>query len=193
MRSRLPKTCRNMLLRSSRAWCEMNSFQRRKPNCESEDDRTLHRFTARTADGSRCKGGGCASGGTAKHPVTVCRSAARGHQNPLPQQKKKAAVPISSACSGSDRLIWCLSRPARSRLCRVSSTASSKKEANSSSWTTRRPELGARASSQRAGESIRARYAMQIDLYRRALEAATGKHVKEAYLYLTNLGETIEM
>ena len=42
-------------------------------------------------------------------------------------------------------------------------------------------------------ESIRARYAMQIDLYRRALEAATGKHVKEAYLYLTNLGETIEM
>lgn len=42
-------------------------------------------------------------------------------------------------------------------------------------------------------ESIRTRYAMQIDLYRRALEAATGKHVKEAYLYLTNLGETIEM
>ena len=42
-------------------------------------------------------------------------------------------------------------------------------------------------------EGIRARYAMQIDLYRRALEAATGKHVKEAYLYLTNLGETIEM
>lgn len=42
-------------------------------------------------------------------------------------------------------------------------------------------------------ESIRARYAMQIDLYRRALEAATGKPVKEAYLYLTNLGETIEM
>lgn len=42
-------------------------------------------------------------------------------------------------------------------------------------------------------ESIRERYAMQIDLYRRALEAATGKHVKEAYLYLTNLGETIEM
>lgn len=42
-------------------------------------------------------------------------------------------------------------------------------------------------------ESIRARYAMQIDLYRRALEAATGKPVKEAYLYLTNIGETIEM
>lgn len=42
-------------------------------------------------------------------------------------------------------------------------------------------------------ESIRTRYAMQIDLYRRALEAATGKHVKEAYLYLTNIGETIEM
>lgn len=42
-------------------------------------------------------------------------------------------------------------------------------------------------------ESIRARYAMQINLYRRALEAATGKHVKEAYLYLTNIGETIEM
>ena len=42
-------------------------------------------------------------------------------------------------------------------------------------------------------ESIRERYAMQIDLYRRALEAATGKPVKEAYLYLTNIGETIEM
>ena len=42
-------------------------------------------------------------------------------------------------------------------------------------------------------EGIRARYAMQIDLYRRALEAATGKPVKEAYLYLTNIGETIEM
>ncbi len=42
-------------------------------------------------------------------------------------------------------------------------------------------------------ESIKARYALQIDLYRRALEAATGKRVKEAYLYLTNSGETIEM
>ena len=42
-------------------------------------------------------------------------------------------------------------------------------------------------------ESIRERYALQIDLYRRALEAATGKRVKEAYLYLTNIGETIEM
>ncbi len=42
-------------------------------------------------------------------------------------------------------------------------------------------------------ESIRARYAAQINLYRRALEEATGKRVKEAYLYLTNIGEIIEM
>lgn len=37
------------------------------------------------------------------------------------------------------------------------------------------------------------RYRTQIDLYRRALTAASGKPVKEAYLYLTDIGETIEM
>ncbi len=42
-------------------------------------------------------------------------------------------------------------------------------------------------------ESIRKRYAAQINLYRRALEEATGKRVKEAYLYLINIGEIIEM
>lgn len=40
---------------------------------------------------------------------------------------------------------------------------------------------------------IRKRYQTQIELYRRALTSATGKPVKEAYLYLTNIGETIEM
>ena len=40
---------------------------------------------------------------------------------------------------------------------------------------------------------IRQRYRTQIELYRRALAAATGKTVKEAYLYLTNIGEAIEM
>lgn len=40
---------------------------------------------------------------------------------------------------------------------------------------------------------IRQRYQTQIDLYRRALTASTGKSVKEAYLYLTNIGEAIEL
>ena len=40
---------------------------------------------------------------------------------------------------------------------------------------------------------IAARYKLQIDLYRQALEAATGKPVKEAYLYLTNTGTLINM
>lgn len=40
---------------------------------------------------------------------------------------------------------------------------------------------------------LRERYRTQIELYSRALTAATGKQVKEAYLYLTDLGETIEM
>ncbi len=48
-------------------------------------------------------------------------------------------------------------------------------------------ELAARRS------EIQERYRTQIDLYRKALTAATGKHVKEAYLYLTNIGESIEM
>ena len=54
---------------------------------------------------------------------------------------------------------------------------------------------GVRSEDELAGreERIRARYATQIELYKKALEAATGKKVKEAYLYLTNIGETIAM
>ena len=36
-------------------------------------------------------------------------------------------------------------------------------------------------------------YRVQIDIYRRALETTTGKKVKEAYLYLTDSGELVEM
>ena len=36
-------------------------------------------------------------------------------------------------------------------------------------------------------------YRVQMDIYRRALETATGKTVKEAYLYLTDSGELVEM
>ena len=35
------------------------------------------------------------------------------------------------------------------------------------------------------------RYQMQMELYREALEEATGKTVKESYLFLTNLGKVI--
>ena len=42
----------------------------------------------------------------------------------------------------------------------------------------------------RKGE-IASRYSLQIELYRRALEESTGKEVKEACLYLTNIGEVI--
>ena len=54
---------------------------------------------------------------------------------------------------------------------------------------------GLRSKDELAGreEGIRARYATQIELYKKALETATGKRVKEAYLYLTNIGETIAM
>lgn len=37
------------------------------------------------------------------------------------------------------------------------------------------------------------RYRMQIDLYRQALEAASGKKVKDAYLYMTDVGQIIKM
>ena len=37
------------------------------------------------------------------------------------------------------------------------------------------------------------RYRTQIRIYRKALEASTGKKVKEAYIYLLNCGEAIEM
>lgn len=40
---------------------------------------------------------------------------------------------------------------------------------------------------------LRKTYAAQMEIYRRALETATGMPVRETYLYLTNLGETIRM
>ena len=44
---------------------------------------------------------------------------------------------------------------------------------------------------QRRKGEIAARYSLQMELYRRALEEATGKEVKEACLYLTNIGEIV--
>ncbi len=41
--------------------------------------------------------------------------------------------------------------------------------------------------------AIKANYQTQIELYKDALQAATGKPVKEAYLYLTNIGVAIEI
>ncbi len=40
---------------------------------------------------------------------------------------------------------------------------------------------------------LRRTYAAQMEIYRRALEAATDMPVREAYLYLMNLGETLDM
>ena len=40
---------------------------------------------------------------------------------------------------------------------------------------------------------IKSMYEMQIDIYRDALETVTGKEVKEAYLYLTRIGEALEI
>ena len=40
---------------------------------------------------------------------------------------------------------------------------------------------------------IKERYRVQMDIYRDALEAATGMKVRESYLYLTNLGMTVDM
>lgn len=40
---------------------------------------------------------------------------------------------------------------------------------------------------------LRKTYAAQMEIYRRALETATGMPVRETYLYLTNLGETLRM
>ncbi|MCR5034106.1 MAG: UvrD-helicase domain-containing protein [Clostridia bacterium] len=45
----------------------------------------------------------------------------------------------------------------------------------------------------RTAEDIRQTYADQIDLYRKALEGATGKPVKEAYLFLFDTGEFVPM
>ncbi|MBQ1422365.1 MAG: PD-(D/E)XK nuclease family protein, partial [Firmicutes bacterium] len=40
---------------------------------------------------------------------------------------------------------------------------------------------------------VKERYSVQMDIYRRAITSATGLEVKEAYLYLTNLGLTVDM
>ena len=45
----------------------------------------------------------------------------------------------------------------------------------------------------REKQRIASHYQTQIDIYRRALEAATGKPVKEAYIYLTDCGEVVEL
>ena len=42
-------------------------------------------------------------------------------------------------------------------------------------------------------EQIKETYAKQIELYKKAIEEGTGKKVKEAYLYLTNFNEVIEI
>ena len=40
---------------------------------------------------------------------------------------------------------------------------------------------------------VKERYSVQMDIYRRAIEEATGMEVSESYLYLTNLGLTVSM
>ena len=40
---------------------------------------------------------------------------------------------------------------------------------------------------------VKERYSVQMDIYRKAIVSATGLEVKEAYLYLTNLGLTVDM
>lgn len=52
-----------------------------------------------------------------------------------------------------------------------------------------RPDLEPEKEKQRIADH----YWVQMDIYRRALETATGKTVKEAYLYLTDSGELVEM
>ncbi len=42
-------------------------------------------------------------------------------------------------------------------------------------------------------DAIRERYKVQMNLYKEALEGATGKKVKEAYLYLTDVGKIVKM
>ena len=42
-------------------------------------------------------------------------------------------------------------------------------------------------------EKIAEKYRTQIELYRQALEAATGRKVKEAYLYMTDAGRFIKI
>ena len=45
----------------------------------------------------------------------------------------------------------------------------------------------------RRAPEIAQRYAVQMEIYRHALETSTGKKVKETCLYLTNMGEIIKM
>ncbi len=40
---------------------------------------------------------------------------------------------------------------------------------------------------------VKERYAVQMDIYRKAIEEATGYEIRESYLYLTNLGLTVDM
>ncbi len=40
---------------------------------------------------------------------------------------------------------------------------------------------------------VKERYSVQMDIYRRAIEEATGMKVAESYLYLTNIGLTVDM
>jgi ATP-dependent helicase/nuclease subunit A len=40
---------------------------------------------------------------------------------------------------------------------------------------------------------VKERYSVQMDIYKRAIEEATGLKVAESYLYLTNLGITVDM
>ena len=42
-------------------------------------------------------------------------------------------------------------------------------------------------------EKIAAKYRTQMELYKGALEAATGRKVKEVYLYLTDSGKFISV
>ena len=49
------------------------------------------------------------------------------------------------------------------------------------------------ASAAREKKRIAERYRTQIEIYRRALEVTTGKSVKEAYIYLTDCGEVVEL
>ena len=42
-------------------------------------------------------------------------------------------------------------------------------------------------------DAIRQRYSVQMNLYKEALEKATGKSVKEIYLYLTDAGKFIKI
>jgi ATP-dependent exoDNAse (exonuclease V) beta subunit len=49
------------------------------------------------------------------------------------------------------------------------------------------------AALEREKQRIASHYKTQIDIYRNALEAAFGKNVKEAYIYLTDCGEVVEL